>query len=131
VKPGVSDELLCHIDMIGSFAKLLNVKLPPGAAPDSENHLKAWLNMERLGRQVLVLQNGNNNLSIENGTWKYIAPGTGAPFDASTNTELGNLNQDQLYDLSNDPEEKVNLAEKNQPTVKILRSKLNKIREAK
>ena len=131
VKPGVSDELLCQVDMVGTFAKLLKAKLPPGAAPDSENHLKAWLNMGRLGRQVLVLQNGNNNLSIENGTWKYIAPGTGATYNPSTNTELGNLNQDQLYDLSEDWEEKVNLAEKNPQIVKILRSKLNKIKEVK
>ena len=131
VTPGVSDELLCQVDMIGSFAKLLNVKLPSGVAPDSENHLKAWLNMGRLGRQVLILQNGNNNLSIENGTLKYIAPGAGAPYSATTNIELGNLNMDQLYDLSEDPEEKVNLAEKNPPIVKILRSKLNKIKEAK
>jgi len=131
VKPGVSDQLLCQIDMFASFADMLKVKLPSGAAPDSENHLNAWLNRGGKGRDYLVLQNVNNNLSIENGTWKYIAPGKGAAYNPLTNTETGNLNQDQLYDLARDRGEKVNVATKNPKIVEKLRAKLEQVKAAK
>jgi arylsulfatase A-like enzyme len=131
VKPGVSDKLLCQVDMIASFAELLKVKLPSGAAPDSEDHLNAWLNKGGRGREYLVLQNVQNNLSIENGTWKFIAPGKGAAYNPQTNIEMGNLNQDQLYDLSSDIGEKVNVAVKNPQIVEKLRSKLEMIKVQK
>ena len=131
VNPGVSANLLCQIDLLATFSELLKTKLPQGAAPDSEKHLDAWLNKGGEGRKVLVLQNVNNNLSIEDGRWKYIAPGGGATYNPQTNTELGNLNQDQLYDLSKDPGEKSNIASQNLKIVQILRSRLNKIRKAR
>jgi hypothetical protein len=72
-----------------------------------------------------------NNLSIENGTWKFIAPGKGAAYNPQTNIEMGNLNQDQLYDLSSDIGEKVNVAVKNPQIVEKLRSKLEMIKVQK
>ena len=131
VNPGVSDKLLCQVDMIATFADMLKVQLPSGAAPDSENHLNAWLNKGGDGREYLVLQNVQNNLSIENGKWKFIAPGKGPAYSAATNTEFGNLNQDQLYDLSTDIGEKVNVAAKNSQIVDKLRSKLEQIKAKK
>ena len=131
VKPGVSDKLLCQVDMIASFAEMLKVKLPSGAAPDSQNHLNAWLNKGGEGREYLVLQNVQNNLSIENGNWKYIAPGKGPAMNLQTNTELGNLNQDQLYNLSSDRGEKVNVAAQNPQIVEKLKSRLNQIKSGK
>jgi len=130
VKAGVSDQLLCQIDMLASFADMLKIKLPSGAAPDSENHLNAWMNKGGKGRNYLVLQNVNNNLSIENGTWKYIAPGKGAAYSPLTNTETGNLNQDQLYDLARDRGEKVNVAAQNPKIVEKLRAKLEQVKAA-
>jgi len=131
VMPGTSDLLLCQVDLLANFAELLKVKLPSGAAPDSENHLNAWLNKGGRGREVLVLQNVNNNLSIEDGTWKYIAPGKGAAYNPQTSTELGNLAVDQLYNLSLDKGEKVNVATQNPKIVEKLRSKLNQVKAAK
>lgn len=131
VNPGVSDKLLCQVDMIATFADMLKVQLPSGAAPDSENHLNAWLNKGGNGREYLVLQNVQNNLSIENGKWKFIAPGKGPAYSAATNTEFGNLKQDQLYDLSTDIGEKVNVAAKNSQIVDKLRTKLEQIKAKK
>jgi arylsulfatase A-like enzyme len=131
VNPGVSDKLLCQVDMIATFADMLKVQLPSGAAPDSENHLNTWLNKGGNGREYLVLQNVQNNLSIENGKWKFIAPGKGPAYSAATNTEFGNLNQDQLYDLSTDIGEKVNVAAKNSQIVDKLRTKLEQIKAKK
>ena len=112
VVTGVSDALLCQVDMTATFADFLRVKLPAGAAPDSENHFKAWFNKGGKGRDYLVLQTNSNNLSIENGKWKYIFPSKGPAYVKQTNTELGNLDKDQLYDLSVDIGEKNNVAEK-------------------
>lgn len=129
VRAAVSDKLLCQIDMLASFAQMLNLKLPAGTAPDSENHLEAWLNKGGKGREYLVLQNIQNNLSIVNGNWKYIPSGKGVAFNVHTKTETGNLNTDQLYDLSTDPGEKVNVAGQNSQIVDQLRVKLKAIEE--
>lgn len=131
VKQGVSDQLLCQIDMLASFAGMLKVDLPEGAAPDSENHLNSWLNRGGEGRDYLVLQNVQNNLSIEDKRWKFIAPGKGPAFQKETNTEFGNLNADQLYDLTKDKGEKVNLAGQFPEVTERLRAKLESIKARK
>lgn len=131
VQAGVSEQLLCQVDMVATFAEMLKVKLPARSAPDSENCMNAWLNKGGKGRDYLVLQNVNNNLSIESGNWKFIAPGKGPAYSALTNTEFGNLNQDQLYDLSTDIGEKVNVAAQHPEIVEKLRTKLEQIKTAK
>jgi len=128
VKPGVSDRLLCQVDMLATMAALLKVEIPKNAAPDSENQLSTWLNNSGKGREYLVLQNVQNNLSIEDGKWKFIAPGKGPAYNRDTNTELGNLDKDQLYNLSKDKGEKVNVATQNPDIVEKLKSKLERIK---
>jgi arylsulfatase A-like enzyme len=128
VKPGVSDKLLCQVDMTATFAGLLQVQIPANAAPDSENHLNAWLNRDGKGREYLVQQNVQNNLSIQDGHWKFIAPSKGPAHAATTNTEFGNLNEDQLYDLITDSGEKVNLASNHPDQVARLKAKLLQIK---
>ena len=43
IKPGVSDELICHVDMLATFAALTGQTLPADAGPDSFNVLPALL----------------------------------------------------------------------------------------
>jgi len=128
VKPGVSEKLLCQIDLTATFAAMLQVPIPANAAPDSENHLDGWLNRNGKGRDYLVQQNVQNNLSIQDGKWKFIAPSKGPAYAKLTNTELGNLDKDQLYDLIADPGEKVNLAATHPEQVARLKSKLEQIK---
>lgn len=128
VKPGISGKLLCQIDMMATFADLLKVKLPEGSGPDSQNQLNAWLNKSGNGRDFLVLQNGSNTLSIEDGRWKYIYPSAGPSYSKETNVEIGNLKEDQLYDLSADIGEKTNLASQHPSIVTTLKAKLEKIK---
>jgi arylsulfatase A-like enzyme len=127
VKPGVSNKLLCQIDMLASMADLLKVKLPEGSAPDSENHLSAWLNKGGEGREYLVLQNVFNTLSIEDGKWKYIAPSSSPAYEKETNTEYGNLKENQLYNLSQDLGEKDNVAAQHQDIVQKMQVRLKKL----
>jgi hypothetical protein len=117
--------------MLATFAALLKVKLPEGAAPDSQDQLSTWLNTGGKGREYLVLQNVNNNLSIENGIWKYIAPGPGVAYGKETNTEYGNLKEDQLYNLKVDRGEKTNVADTNPKILTTLKEKLEQIKGSK
>ncbi len=128
VKPAISDKLVCQVDMLASFAGLLNITIPKGAAPDSENQLSTWLNNGGKGREYLILQNTNNNLSIEDGHWKLIAAGKGPAVGKETNIEYGNSATDQLYDLSGDPAEKNNLYKEYPQIVQKLKSKLDLVK---
>jgi arylsulfatase A-like enzyme len=126
VKPGVSDALMSQVDLMASFAALLERPLQDPRARDSENTLPALLGTSRTGRSVLVEQAGS--LSLRQGPWKYIAPGKGARINQNTNTELGNDSQPQLYDLASDPGERTSLTEKQPEKVRELAALLDGIR---
>ena len=125
IRPGtVSDALVCQIDWFATFAEMMNFRLPEGAAPDSQPMLKAWTGKEKKGREWLVLQNAHNNLSITDGQWKYIRPGKGPAVNKFVNIELGNSMEPQLYNITKDPSEKNNVADKNPDLVKKMAAKL-------
>lgn len=130
VNPGVSNYLMSQLDWFASFASLLDVNIPDGAAPDSENHLSSWMDYNKKGRELLVLQNVQNNLSITDGRWKYIPAADGPEINKFTNTELGNNStMDQLYNLQNDPNEQKNVFSLNRERVLEMRSELERIVE--
>lgn len=125
IRPGtVSDALVYQIDWFATFAEMMNFRLPEGAAPDSQPMLKAWTGKEKKGREWLVLQNAHNNLSITDGQWKYIRPGKGPAVNKFVNIELGNSMEPQLYNITKDPSEKNNVADKNPDLVKKMAAKL-------
>ncbi|MCH5597860.1 sulfatase family protein [Niabella ginsengisoli] len=132
VKPAVSNALVCQIDFIASFAKLLNLQVPANDATDSENQLDALFGKTKNGRSVLV-QQGISQLTIVKNGWKYIAP-HGGPANTGpklTNIETGNLPEPQLYDLNNDIGESKNLASKYPAKVKELAALLQSIKAKK
>jgi arylsulfatase A-like enzyme len=131
VKPAVSDAMVSQIDWMGSFAQLLGVTLPAGAGPDSENQLDAWLGKDKVGREYVVGQNVNNNLSIRTRDWKYIAPGKGSAMYVQTNIELGNSQEPQLYRLSDDESEKVNCASEYPQIMRELQLRLEQVKVKK
>ena len=57
IVPGVSDNLMSQLDWFSSFADMLKVTVPVNVAPDSENHLDAWLDVAGKGRSFVVTQN--------------------------------------------------------------------------
>jgi hypothetical protein len=78
-----------------------------------------------------VFRNVINNLSIKNGRWKLIAAGKGPAINIPTNTETGNLNQDQLFDLAKDKGEKINVIDKHTEAAGRLKEKLDQIKARK
>ena len=126
IKPKLSDALVCQVDLLASFSKLLLQKIPPGEAVDSEDMLNALLGKTSRGRQALVEQGGA--LAIVNNNWKYIEPNKGQSLNKLTGIETGNAAAPQLYDLSKDIGEKNNLADKYPQKVKELSELLEKIK---
>jgi arylsulfatase A-like enzyme len=126
VKPGVSDALVCLMDLPASCAALTGRKLAAGEAPDSRNVLPALLGKAKAGRKELVEHAGT--LALVERSLKVIEPGRGARYAPLTDTELGNAPKPQLYDLATDRGERTNLATDRPETVTRLRKRLARIR---
>ena len=126
-KSTVSDALLCQIDWFASFAEMLGQDIPQGAAPDSEALFATWMGKKKAGRDWLVLQNLQNNLSITDGNWKYIPAANGPAFNKHVNIEIGNSKEPQIYNLKKDAGEKNDLSAKEEKRMKKMSDQLDKI----
>lgn len=125
VKPGVSDALVSHIDLFASLSALAGVEVTDSlAAPDSRNYLPAFLGQDAKGRDYVVEHSGA--FSVTDGEWKYIAPNDGKPYNKLTDTETGNLPEDQLYNLREDIGERQNVASSHPDKVRAFREILKK-----
>lgn len=127
ITPGVSTAMISQVDLLASFSQLLHLPIAGSDILDSENMLPSLLDKTKNGRTVLIEQ-GLESLAIVKDHWKYIAPSNGAAVDTLTNIELGNAQQAQLFDLSNDPAEKKNLAASHPEKVNELVILLQKIK---
>jgi arylsulfatase A-like enzyme len=125
-KQVTSGAMVCQVDLLASFAHLLNVKIPAGEAMDSENMLAALQGKSKQGRAVLVEQGGT--LALLKGNWKYIEPSKGPALFKLTNIESGNAPVPQLFDLSKDIAEKNNLADRYPEKTKEMASLLAEIK---
>ncbi|HEY8503708.1 MAG TPA: arylsulfatase, partial [Gemmataceae bacterium] len=124
VKPGVSDALVCQVDLMASLAALTGRELPAGAGPDSFNVLPALLGESDAGRDHLVEHAGV--LSLRRGSWKLIEPGK--PRMNAAGVEPGVAPQPQLYNLAEDPGETENLAAKRPEVLRELTALLRQLR---
>lgn len=127
IKPAVSSAMVCQIDLIASFANMLNIKIPAGEATDSENTLAALLGKSEKGRSVLVKH--ARSLAIVKDGWKYISPNKGEAYDKLVGIETGNYPSAQLFHLTEDIAEKSNLADKYPEKVKELANLLEEIKK--
>jgi arylsulfatase A-like enzyme len=132
IKKGrVNTALFSQVDFYRSFASLVGGTVDAGQAPDSKDYLSVLLNKSKTPREFLVEQSLNSTLSLIVGNWKYIEPSKGPKINKDTNTELGNLQGPQLYDLANDPGETKNLATQFPAIVDEMRKKLENIKQQK
>lgn len=119
VKPGISEALFSHIDMFGSMEKLTGQDMGEAAGMDSQNYLATLTGEDKMGRDYVIEASGS--LSISDGEWKYITPNKGPAYNKLTNTELGNSEDEQLYNLHEDVGEKQNVAKKYPDKVKEMK----------
>jgi arylsulfatase A len=89
IKPGsVSDQTICHNDLLATCAEILGAKLPDDAGEDSVSILPALLGTARTPlREATVHQSMRGDLAIRQGPWKLIFMKDGA-------RELYNLHDD-------------------------------------
>ncbi len=128
VKPGVTEARFSQIDLFASLAALAGQPLDADEAPDSLDMLEALLGKDKTGRDHIIEQ--ARTLSIVKGRYKYIRPNDGPRMSVPTNTELGNDPEPQLYDLLEDPGEKLNIAAAHPEVVEELEGLLERIEAA-
>ncbi len=108
----VSKSVVCLSDFMATMADILEVHLPDNMAEDSVSNKKIWLESPDLEvRKDIVHQSIDGSLSIRRGNFKLeLCPGSGGWSDPKPGEETGKL-RFQLYDLSKDIGEKVNVIE--------------------
>ncbi len=106
IKKGVSDALICQIDLLASLAALTGSS---AMTPDSENLLSALLGDSVKGRATLVLE-ASGRLAFRSGDYLFIPSYPGQPLNREVNIETGLSQQPQLYNLQRDPAQHRNLA---------------------
>ncbi|PHS15747.1 MAG: arylsulfatase [Blastopirellula sp.] len=132
IKPGVSDELVCTIDLAASVAKLAGLKLPESACLDSFDVSAALLGDKgATGRDHLVQQdNGTKGtFGLRVGDWKLHRHDKKSARNVVVETKLANTKvpQYQLFNLAKDEAEKTNVIESNPDVAKRLKAQLSKI----
>jgi arylsulfatase A-like enzyme len=118
IKPKVSDALVCQIDFMASFAQLLKTE---HKAKDSQNTLNAFLGKSEQGRGDLVVE-AMGRLAFRQGDFAFIPSYKGSPMNKEVNIEIGVAADVQLYNVKNDPAQKVNIAKDNPEKVKEMQA---------
>ncbi len=118
----VSDEAFTQVDLLATLAYVMGAEIPAEADVDSRNALPTMLGEAGFGREYILEQNAFNNVSILKGDWKFIPAFKGTFLNQKTNTEIGNMATDQLYDLSKDKGEQTNVAATNLEVIMEMRS---------
>ena len=134
IEAGVSDEMVCTIDLVASMAALVGAELPDNGCLDSFDVSRALLNVEgAAGREYLVQQNNGNNgtYAIREGNWKLHRYDRKVARNVVVEKQLANTKvpQYQLFDLSKDPQETDNVLASNPAIGSKLKEKLAQIIE--
>ena len=120
IEPTTSNALVCQMDLLNSFAAL--VGQPVRQDLDSKEMLDVFLGKSENGRDELVLE-AAGRLCFRKGNWALIPPYNGPEF---RETELGNLKDFGLFDLSADRGQQNNVAEQNPEKLEEMKSDMHK-----
>lgn len=127
IRPGVSDALVCQIDLMASLAALTGQSY---TGKDSRNLLDVFLGKSDKGRDNLVLE-ASGRTALLQGNWVLIPPYKGQALNKNVNIELGNAPEYQLYNLADDIGQQRNLAKENAEMVKEMAGTLESIQGKK
>lgn len=128
IEPGEQPAHFSQIDVYRSLAALAGAELPAEAAPDSRDRLPELLGERQEDRDCIVQQNLDNTLALVCGRWKYLEPCDGRTLETWTGTELGHAPEPQLYDLTDDPQERNNVAAEHPDIVAALAARLEAVK---
>jgi arylsulfatase A-like enzyme len=131
IAPGVSDEVVCTIDLAASFAALTGQSLAPESCLDSMDVSAALQGQPGAkGRDHLLQQdNGSGNFGLRAGNWKLVRlekRGTTQAVVSKDQLALPNAKH-ALYQLSTDPGERNDLSAAHPEVVQRLTSQLDQL----
>jgi arylsulfatase A-like enzyme len=133
IKPGVSDALICQVDMLASFAALTGQTLAEADGPDSLNVLPTLLGEKPAMpcREYLISQNNTGSaVGFRKGTWKYI-PGHGDGGKAARKKKADGDKSGaggELYNLAEDLSETKNIVAAHPDVVADMAAKLEELK---
>ena len=106
-----SDALVCHTDMLATFASILGQSLPDDAGEDSIDVYPVLRGVPgATGRQTLSNHSLHGMFSVREGSWKLILGRGSGGFTSPRFTEpLAGEPRGQLYNLETDPSEETNV----------------------
>jgi arylsulfatase A len=127
IKPGVSDEIVCTIDLAASLAAMTGVKLPSDACLDSfDVHGVLLGDAGTHGREHLLQQdNGSGKFGFRAGPWKLQHAPRGAT--AKAKKQAQSPHAPKLFDLTKDPGETTDIATQHPEIAKRLSEQLEQI----
>ena len=124
IEPGVSDAVVCQMDLLASIASFLNTEVKD---TDSENLLEALLGDSDTGRDHLILE-ATGKTALRSSDWIYIPAYEGRNFREEVGIEVGNLPNEQLYNISEDAGQQHNLALSNPEKLLEMKQLFEKLR---
>ena len=130
----VSNNMINIVDIFATVCEITDGKLPDSkeVAPDSFSFLPSLIkSANKHPRTSMVTADVNGMHALRSGDWKYIddTPPAGMPEQKMINLKKTFIRQ--LYNLTEDPGEKVNLYNEKQDQAKMLSEELNRIRNGK
>lgn len=127
VNAGDSEAIVSHMDFYASFASMVGRPLHQNEALDSFEVLEALFGRSHTGRRDLVVEGHQAKVVLRQQEWVYIPAYAGPAIAQHTNTELGNLPEPQLYNLSLDIGQQTNLAVETRDILESMASQLDSI----
>ncbi|MFZ2643897.1 MAG: arylsulfatase [Verrucomicrobiia bacterium] len=127
------DTMLCLNDVLATCAALLGESLPANAGEDSFNALAAWKGKPNARvRNTVVLDSASGVFAIREGSWKLIERNESLQAEGGKKAKKSKAdveNQNQLYNLADDPAETKNLWSEKPDVVKRLSALLAEARK--
>ena len=109
IKPGISDKIISQVDILSSVAKIIGTEYK---SQDGKDLSGLILDNLGTGRNELILE-ATSRTAYRHGDWVMIPPYNGKEISKNVNIELGNSKNYKLYNLKDDPSQKINLSNKN------------------
>ncbi len=116
VKPGAeSDAVVCHMDFLASFAKLVGRGIDEDASPDGIDVLEALLGKSESGREELITEGTQHKQILRIQDWVYIAP------------KEGTDEKPELYNITGDIGQDLNVVDQHPDRVKHMARRLEEL----
>lgn len=124
IKSGVSNAIFCQVDLLASLANLVGVKVI--TPEDSKDLLAVLTGKSEKGREELIVE-GVHNLAFRQGNWVMIPPHKGPSVQNFTFVETGRSPEYQLYNLSENIHQDINLADEKPEKLEQMKERFNEL----